>query len=202
MRSNQAFLNLLKAKAGVRTLIFITDAGRIQNPERVIRFLPQGSFVILRDYDHPFRGELAYKLRNICKLSSVGFLVAGDLKLAKTVKADGVHLPEYMLFDHNVCQKLKEFTLVTAACHSRRAMNRAALLGVTAALVSPVFQTRSHVGERGMGVHTFARLIKYAPLPIIALGGISSMTAGRRGGLDITGIAAIDGIANGERHER
>jgi thiamine-phosphate diphosphorylase len=195
MRLNKAPLNKLKVKAGVETLVFMTDAVRAPDFNSIAASLPSGSIVILRDYNHPARFDMASKLKEICRLYSLVFLVAGDLELAEKVCADGVHLPEYMLFSHTICRRLSRFSYVTAACHNRKAINRAEMLGIDAVLISPVFETRSHIGEGGMGVHGLSRMLQKINVPSFALGGITLNNAGRLKGLRIQGVAAIDGIA-------
>ena len=195
MRNHISTVSVLKRKAGVGTLVFMTDQTRVPNPHEVCQALPSGSIIILRDYDRPDRKALALQLKNICRKHGLFFLVAGDLALASAAKADGVHLPEYMLFDYRTNRQLKKFSLITAACHNRKALNRAAAIGIDAALVSPLFKTNSHVGVKGMGIHAFSRLTDRCELAIVALGGISIHNAGTLKGLCIDGIAAIEGIA-------
>jgi thiamine monophosphate synthase len=119
------------------------------------------------------------------------FLVAGDAALARRVKADGVHLPQYQLRGGRPAG----LKIVTAACHTRAALARAAAVGVDLALVSPVFATRSHAGAPALGPHRFARLIRGAAVPVAALGGITPQTAKRLRPLNVAGVAAIDGLS-------
>jgi thiamine monophosphate synthase len=195
MPNTTSAFNMLKRKAGVETLVFMTDHTRAPNPQEICRALPIGSIVILRDYDYVDRKVLAISLRKICRQQRIYFLVAGDFALASSIKADGVHLPEYVLFDYRAARQLKKFSLITAACHTRKSLHRATAIGVDAALVSPVFKTNSHLGAKGMGIHSYSRLIERCELAIITLGGISIRNAGKLKGLNSDGIAAIDGIA-------
>ena len=194
MRNNMSALNIMKRKAGAETLVFMTDQARIPNPDKVCLALPRGSIVILRDYDFSGRKALALTLKKICKKQGLRLLIAGDFDLAKKVKADGVHLPEHMLFEYFTYGQLKNFPLITAACHNRKSLHRAMTIGVDAAIVSPVFKTNSHVGVAGIGVHVFSRLINRCGLSVVALGGISCRNVGQLKGLDIAAIAGIDGI--------
>ncbi len=195
MRNNMSVLNIMKRKAGVETLVFMTDRTRAPNPDEICLALPRGSIVILRDYDFSGRKALAVTLKKICKKQGLLLLIAGDFDLATKVRADGVHLPEHMLFEYRTCRQLKKFSLITAACHNRKSLHRAIIIGVDAAIVSPVFKTNSHVGIAGIGVHVFSRLINRCGLPVVALGGISFQNVGQLKRLDIVAIAGIDGIA-------
>jgi thiamine-phosphate pyrophosphorylase len=68
----------------------------------------------------------------------------------------------------------------------------AARLGADAALLSPVFPTRTHPGGAVLGPVRFRLLARHSRLPVIALGG---MTAHRARALDWPRWAAIDGLS-------
>ncbi len=182
---------LSRAGGGAR-LVFITDAARVPDPAGVIAKLPAGSIVICRDYKHGDRLGLALKLKTLCRKRRLVFLVAGDVALARTVGADGAHLPEHLLTTR---PNLMGFSFITAACHGRMALRRAARLGVDLALVSPVFETRSHEGAGALGLHRFARLVADAPLALAALGGVNVRSVKKLRPLNLAAFAAIDGLS-------
>ena len=187
--SSMASALRLQAAAGVDRLILMTDSARLADPVRSVKRLPPGSIVILRDYDHDGRLALAKKIHDACRSADCWFLVAGDADLARQVGADGLHLPEYMLSGGQVNRG--GFHIITAACHSRRALRRAYTMGVDLALVSPVFTTASGAEKTPLGVHGLARLISGAQIPVAALGGINHRTAKRLRGLKIAAVAAV-----------
>lgn len=187
--SSMASALRLQVAAGVDRLILMTDAERLIDPVRAVKRLPPGSIVILRDYDHADRLMLAKKIHDACRTTGCWFLVAGDEGLARQVGADGLHLPEHMLSGGQVNRG--GFHIITAACHSRRALRRAHNMGIDLALVSPVFTTASGAEKTPLGVHGLARLISGAQIPVAALGGINHRTAKRLRGLKIAAIAAI-----------
>jgi thiamine-phosphate pyrophosphorylase len=79
------------------SLAFLTDRRRIPDPEPILRALPLGAAVLYRDYDDPKRPALARRYSVICRRRGVLFLVAGDIRLALAVCADGAHMPSRML---------------------------------------------------------------------------------------------------------
>ncbi|MFC4346687.1 thiamine phosphate synthase [Kordiimonas lipolytica] len=190
LRAEGAAAKMVAALGGALP-VFITHAGRVPDPLAVASGLPEGAIVIVRDYDHADRAALARSLREVTKERRQILLIAGDARLARAVNADGLHLPEHQLVRPPV---LTGFSFVSAACHSRAAMKRAAAIGADLALVSPVFETRSHAGAPCLGLHRFARLIKDAPLPVAALGGVNTGTAKKLRPLDLAAFAAIDGF--------
>jgi thiamine-phosphate pyrophosphorylase len=85
--------------------------------------------------------------------------------------------------------------LITTAAHGPLAIARAARLRLDAALVSPVFASASRSAGAPLGPLRLAALARQARLPIIALGGIDSRTAGRLARSGAAGLAAIGGLA-------
>ena len=168
----------------------MTDHGRLSDPVRTASTLPTGSAIILRDYDMKCREALGRELMILCRRRRFQLLVAGDWRLAWKLDAHGVHLPEWQL-RRMMTWKPKPGWLITAAAHSQDALVLAAKQGAHAALLSPVFQTTSHLGVRAMGPLRFAREIRQAPLPIYGLGGITSSNVKR---LKLSGAVGISGI--------
>ncbi len=173
-------------------VIFITDRKRAQGAESAISRLPPNSAVIIRDYDHSEREAYAKDFVQIAHRYDVRALVAGDARLAHKIGADGFHMPEYQLWQSMPSRH--GFSLVTAACKSQKSMCRAAQMGVNMALYSPIFPTRSHQGAKTIGVHKLSRVIAHAPLAVAALGGINAKTIKKLDAINITAIAAIDGL--------
>ena len=126
--------------------------------------------VIVRDYDHPQRESYA---RGIMQRAKGSVLIAGDIGLARKLKADGVHVPEWQLLlmkKRVFCPKRWVFTV---ACHSLLAMKRAqAHPLVQAVIVSPVFATKSHPETVPLGMVRFGVMLRQCNKPVIALGGL------------------------------
>jgi thiamine-phosphate pyrophosphorylase len=170
----------------------ITDGKRQLDPFQALTFLPRGSIVILRDYDHPDRQHLARDLARICRSRRLVFLVAGSGRLAAQVRADGVHWPEALAHRALDWRIRRKNWLITVSAHSFPAIRRARLFGADAVLVAPVFPTRSHPGAPTLGSLRFAGLVRHAELSVYALGGISILTARRLNGSGAAGLAAIN----------
>jgi thiamine-phosphate pyrophosphorylase len=184
----------LMLRAGVKQLALMTDQVRLPDPESVMALMPRGSWVIFRDYDAIERARLAACVQKMAKRYHHRFIVAGELALARHLNADGVHLPDYMLYQQQ--PNLARFAIVTAACHSRQSLVRASMIDVDAAFVSPVFPTGSHLGADALGVHRFARLICGAGCGVVALGGVSQNNAASLSGLGLVAVAGITGLVS------
>jgi len=81
-----------------------------------------------------------------------------------------------------------------AAVHDAEEIDHANAAGAEAAMLSPVFATRSHPDGETLGIERFHALAAMADMPVIALGG---MDEDRARELGWTRWAAIDGLAQG-----
>ncbi len=160
-----------------------------------MRTLPAGAAVIYRAFGDPKRAATGVALRRLARARKLVFLVGADVQLARRLGADGVHLPERLLRLAPGLRRAHPAWLITGAAHSARAIRAAARLGLDAALVSPVFASRSPSAGRPLGGLRFAALVRGARLPIVALGGIDATTARQLARSGAAGLAAIDGLA-------
>jgi len=143
----EEFMKRLKValELGVR-LIQVRE--REMTPEVLTRFAQR-----VVDVAHPYDARV---------------LVNGDAMIATRAGADGVHLQSSQLM--KLAAPPGDFW--AASCHDARELERAAELGASFVVLSPVLPTASHPGEPGMGWETFAGLIRNYPLPVYALGGM------------------------------
>ena len=179
---------------GLPPLILMTDGRRLPDPAAAVAGLPRGSAVIARHRDGTALEALARSLAGPCRRHGIRLLVSGEVRLAWSVGADGLHLPEAMA--RLGPGRRRPGWLVTAAAHSPAALARAVDAGADAALLSPVFATASHPGRPPLGPLLFAAWCRDSPLPVYALGGINSGTARRLMGANLAGFAGIGGLAS------
>jgi thiamine-phosphate pyrophosphorylase len=180
-------------------LWLLSDAQRLPDPTAAATTLPRGAGLILRHTDAKMRAELAHRLAPFCRRRGIVFSIAGDWRLAASVRTDGIHLGEQAARrglepGARLWLKAKRRNL-TVAAHGERALRRAARLGASAAILSPVFRTASHPARRPLGSLRTAALIhnvkRNTPMPVIALGGITHATMAALRGNGMYGIAGI-----------
>jgi thiamine-phosphate pyrophosphorylase len=131
--------------------------------------------------------------------------------MASCVGADGVHFSEAAIRRHPLplgatggatgrATRGRRRIIVTAAAHSFPALIRAARRGADAALLSPVFPTRSHPGAPALGAVRFAALVhglrrRGISMRVIALGGVTGTNAARLVHAGASGLAAIGALS-------
>ena len=178
-------------------LFLLTDPGRLADPVAAAARLPRGAAVIHRGFGRPEAKAEAHALARVARARGLVLLIAQDAGLAAEVGAAGVHLPERWLHLAPRLHARRPGWLVTGAAHSARALALAVRAGMDAALVSPVFPSRSAsaAGVRALGPVRLARLVAAAGLPVFALGGVEALTAARLRATGAAGLAAVEGLA-------
>jgi thiamine-phosphate pyrophosphorylase len=171
-------------------LWLLSDPVRLPDPMAAAARLPRGSAVVARGVPAPALPGLA----RLCRQRGLHLLVAGDGRAALRLGV-GLHLPERPtpgLLAFLLARR--PGALLSLAVHGRRGLARGRRLRADAALVSPIFATRSHPGARPLGPHAWAFLARHAGRPAVALGGVDRRSARRVPGL-AAGVAAIGWLA-------
>lgn len=137
---------------------------------------------------HEFAGTVVA----MCRPFGAKVMINGDIELARSVGADGVHLqPEHYRKLH---ARPAGNLLWAAACHNRTELLQAARLDADFAVLSPVLKTRSHPGAEVLGWHGFAEAIRDLPMPVYALGGMKKGLLESVRYHNAHGIAMLSGI--------
>ncbi len=175
-------------------LIALTDPARTPDVAAFAHSLPDGCALIYRHFGRAERIAEAHALSAIARETGMVLLIAADPALADACDADGVHWPARLAAPARQWRRTHSRQIMTMSAHNRRELAQAAQAGADAALLSPVFATRSHAGQAGLGPLRASALTIGARLPVYALGGIMADTAKRLAGAGFSGLAAIDGL--------
>lgn len=169
-------------------LWLISDARNDAVLERALAALPRGSGLIYRHYhlDGPERLARFRALRRAARARGHRIVLADSALTAREWGADGIYGAPRALWPR------RRGLIHLATAHSMAELGLAARLGADAALLSPVFPTRSHPGGKVLGAVRFRLLAQAAGLPVIALGG---MNPRRARALGWRCWAAIDGLS-------
>ena len=149
-----------------------------------INRLPRGrAGVIFRHYRTPLaeRRALFEAVRRITQRRRLMLLLADPPGRARRARADGWH------------GRGRDPGLIhSMAVHNKHELTAAIRARANLIFVSPVFPTRSHPGTAALGVIQFGLLARDAPMPVIALGGMTAARWRRLRSMGAYGYAAID----------
>lgn len=127
---------------------------------------------------------------SLCRARGASVVLNGPAEAALALGLDGVHLSARALAAVAVRPVPPELWC-GASCHSREELARAAQLGVDFAVLGPVAPTASHPGAPALGWERFADIVRDAPLPVYALGGLRRDDLPRALASRAQGVAAI-----------
>jgi thiamine-phosphate pyrophosphorylase len=174
-------------------LWFVTDPDRVRDPTAVAARLPRGSGIIYRAFGAKRAVEIGRALSRIARRRGLVLLVGADEKLAATIGAAGVHLPERLAARAPRLRARRSAWVVTIAAHGPAALRRGAGLGADAILLSTVFDSGSPSASKPIGPVRLAALARLVRTPVIALGGLNATTARRLTASRVYGLAAVEG---------
>jgi 8-oxo-dGTP diphosphatase len=126
-----------------------------------------------------------------CHAHGAQVLINHDRELVTTTTADGVHLSARQLM---ALHARPEAALVAASCHDRIELEHAAALELDFVVLGPVKPTTTHPGQPGIGWEKFGNLITSLPLPVYAIGGLTTEDIAAAVAHGAQGIAAIRGV--------
>ncbi len=169
---------------------------------RLLVAAPAGRIAIqLRDKDLPrtHRAELGQSLRKITRRHGALLIINGDVELARSCGADGVHFPE----EHPGLTQLTDDKRgvganrlwIGVSCHDIKGVERAERAGADFVTLSPVLPSpgKAEPGQE-LGWTRFAAIKKEAKVPIYALGGLDHSNAKSAAEHGAYGIGAIRSV--------
>jgi 8-oxo-dGTP diphosphatase len=130
--------------------------------------------------------RLAGKILSIAKPERARVLLNGDAALARELGCDGVHWTAATLL---VAHRRVEGMLCAASCHNPDELARAAALGLDFAVLGPVAATPTHPWSEPLGWHRVELMLRGSPIPVYALGGLTSADLDTAIGFGAHGVA-------------
>lgn len=161
--------------------------------ERMMVALQQGIKLIQvreKSMDAPTLRAFAAEVVRRAHAHGARVVMNGDAALAKDIGADGMQLNSAQLM---ALPARPEMELVSASCHNRAELERAAELELDFVLLSPVLPTLSHPGAPVLGWESFSRLATGLPMPVYALGGVTRADMNEAWRQGAHGIAMLRG---------
>ena len=139
------------------------------------------------EYEH-FR-EIALKLKPICKQYNVPLIINDNVKLAKEIDADGVHLGQDDLNIKAAREYLGADKIIGVSAHNVKEALEADYLGSGAAFVT---STKTDAGAIDHKV--LSDVAHSVKIPVVAIGGINKDNISQLEGLGLDGVAVVSAI--------
>ena len=133
------------------------------------------------------------ELVEVCRKGACQLVYNGTVDDALSVGAHGVHLQsnELLKLDN---RPVSHDVLFSGSCHNEKEIEHSIRLNLDFCVISPVYQTSSHLGSKGMGWSRFQELAKQSCIPVYALGGLKSEHLKNANRNCAHGIAMISGV--------
>lgn len=173
---------------GLPRLWFFTDPQRTPSPCTIAARLPPDTAVVYRHFGDPERRTVARRLQRACRARGLRFLIGADWSMADSLGAEGVHLPERLSRSAAALKQARPDWIVTIAAHSIEGLRSTA----DAAILSPIYPSRSPSAGVPIGLRHAARMISRAASPVIALGGVRLEHFNDLARAGFSGAAGID----------
>ena len=165
--------------------------------EQVEEALKGGAtFIQLREKDlteEEFLEE-AKKIQQLCKKYRVPFIINDNVKLAKEIDADGVHVGQSDMEALDVRAQLGEDKIIGVSARTVEQALLAEKHGADYLGVGAVFPTGSKDDATEVPHETLKAICEAVSIPVVAIGGITAENISQLKGTGICGVAVISAI--------
>ncbi len=154
------------------------------------------TFVQLREKnldEESFLNE-ASEIQNLCRKYNVPFVINDNVKIAKKINADGVHVGQSDMKAGNVREILGENKILGVSVQTVEQALLAEKEGADYLGVGAVFPTGSKADAEDVSYETLKEICKAVNIPVVAIGGISADNVLTLKESGISGIAVISAI--------
>lgn len=154
------------------------------------------TFIQLREKDldeETFRRE-AVALKELCGKYGVPFVLDDNVKLAKEIDADGVHVGQSDMEAGEVVRLLGEDKIIGVSASTVEDAVLAEKRGASYLGVGAVFPTGTKDDASGVSMETLREICQAVHIPVVAIGGITKDNLHKLKGSGIAGISVISAI--------
>jgi thiamine-phosphate pyrophosphorylase len=150
-----------------------------EDPEPVLRAALTGGVDMVelreKELDRRAVGVAAATFRRLCDTYSALFIVNDDPALARSCRADGVHLGQEDMPVAEAREIVGPDALIGLSTHSREQIDGAA--GADYISVGPIWETPTKEGRPAVGLELIGYAAEHASVPFYAIGGIDAANA-------------------------
>jgi len=166
---------------------FIDDFNRGE-----IQKLDKNISLIYRNYKDKFDIKLIKKIKDYCVFQKRRFYISNNLKIAKSLKLDGVYIPSYNKLANFKNLNSKKNFIILGSAHNKAELVNKENQGCEEIFIAPIFKTKKQ--NFYLDIIKFNLIIRSSQKKIIALGGINSSNFCRLKSARCDGFASISWI--------
>ena len=131
----------------------------------------------------------------LCEKHNATLLLNSGVEVFLDSTAGGLHLTSQML--HSIRHRpIGDNFILSVSCHTNAEIEKAQLLKADIILLSPVKETKSHPGVKGIGWKKFTEIVAGVKTPVYALGGMAEKDLPEAKKSGAQGVAAISSFWN------
>lgn len=140
----------------------------------------------------------AKTLKSLCHEAGIPFVVNDDVRVARAVDADGIHVGQHDMPACEVRALLGEDKIVGVSAQSVEAAIKAERDGADYLGVGAVFSTNTKKDADDVSFETLQAITAAVTIPVIAIGGITYENMQELKGSGINGVALVSAIMASE----
>jgi len=131
----------------------------------------------------------------LCEKYNAILLLNSSVDVFLDSTTDGLHLTSQML--HSIQSRpVDDNFMLSVSCHTNAEIEKAKSLKADIILLSPVKETKSHPGVKGIGWEKFTEIVAGVKTPVYALGGMAEKDLPEAKKSGAQGVAAISSFWN------
>lgn len=144
------------------------------------------------DYEH-FK-DIALKIKPICRAHGVPLIINDNVKLAKEIDADGVHLGQNDLDIKAAREYLGVDKIIGVSAHNVKEAQAAESGGADYLGSGAAFVTSTKTDASAIDHKVLSDVAHSVRIPVVAIGGITGGNISRLEGLGLDGVAVVSAI--------
>ena len=190
------------------SLYAITDKRWLRDGERLEDKVEEailGGTAIVQYREKELKGDevrsQALRIKEVCSRYGVPLIINDDVKLAKDIDADGVHVGSSDMDVADARRMLGSDKIIGATAKTEEQAKEAYNAGADYLGSGAVFGSETKTDAKFMNLELLGAIAECVPIPVVAIGGIDETNVSMLKGMKIAGVAVIQGIF-GQRNVR
>ncbi len=138
--------------------------------------------------------SVSKEISSLCKKYNVPLLVNDNIKIAKEINADGVHIGQDDMSLEDVRKILGDNKIIGVTVHTKKEAEKAILDGADYLGIGAMFSTFTKTDVDVKDYNLVKEICEYSKIPVVAIGGINYNNMEELKGLSLDGIALVSEI--------